>query len=212
MSLGSQNIHSARTREIKTRWRKEERSESAVFFLFFGTHPHIRLKFLCRAAAHFSAACSWWCQLRTKRHTRSTQGPSTVCTMKSEKLQRSLNADTLTNGSLKLSLCIRLMTVHLYGIAMCKFIFFIYLFLSAIGVEMRSAYPNQGPCPHQSKALTTASCHRPATRPAPEMTNSYLRCLVQNRCHRPSSLRISVVSALFYTSVSQRSILQSCDC
>lgn len=55
-----------------------------------------------------------------------------------------------------------------------------FLFISAIQVEMRSAYPNQGPCPHQSKALMMVSCHRPATRAAPEMTNCYLHCLVQN--------------------------------
>lgn len=44
---------------------------------------------------------------------------------------------------------------------------------------MRNACPNQGPCPHQWKALMTASCHRPATRPAPEMKNCYLHCLVR---------------------------------
>lgn len=43
---------------------------------------------------------------------------------------------------------------------------------------MRIAYPNRGPCPHQSKTLMM-SCHRPVTKPAPEMTNSYPHCLVK---------------------------------
>ena len=51
-------------------------------------------------------------------------------------------------------------------------------FTLATEVVMKIAYPNQ-PCPHQSKALMMVCCLRPVTRPAPEMTNSYLHCLVR---------------------------------
>lgn len=86
------------------------------------------------------------------------------------------------------------------------------LFILAIEVEMRIAYPKQEPCPHQWKAPMTASFLRPATRPAPEMKNCYRRCLVQTPLLFSSQWQGLLCSHNFVLAFTSLYILLHCHC
>lgn len=79
----------------------------------------------------------------------------------------------------KLKKCIDINSLGYCLSSQTELSFFPLLIILAIEVEMRIASPNQEACPLRSKALMMVSCLRPVTRPAPETTNSYLRCLVK---------------------------------